>query len=58
MCGSAAEVVAQSDLIVVGNRAEEFSDVVESIPANKIIVDLVRVKKGKRSGNNYYGIAW
>jgi GDP-mannose 6-dehydrogenase len=58
MCGSPAEVVAQSDLIVVGNRAEEFSDVVDSIPADKIIVDLVRVKKGKRSGNNYYGIAW
>jgi GDP-mannose 6-dehydrogenase len=58
MCGSPAEVVAQSDLIVVGNKAEEFTDVVESIPSSKIIVDLVRVKNRKRSGNNYFGIAW
>ncbi len=58
MCSSPADVVAQSDLIVVGNKAEEFSDVVESIPSDKIIVDLVRVKEGKRSGNNYFGIAW
>jgi GDP-mannose 6-dehydrogenase len=55
---SAADVVAQSDLIVVGNKAEEFTEIVESIPASKIIVDLVRVKNGKRSGNNYFGIAW
>jgi len=58
MCSSPADVVAQSDLIVVGNKSDEFSDVVESIPSDKIIVDLVRVKKGKRSGNNYFGIAW
>ncbi len=58
MCNSPGEVVAQSDLIVIGNKAEEFAEVVESIPASKIIVDLVRVKNGKRSGNNYFGIAW
>lgn len=58
MCESPADVVSQSDLIIIGNKAEEFADIVETVPSDKIIVDLVRVKKGKRSGNNYFGIAW
>ena len=58
MCQTIDEVVAHADLIVIGNKAEEFKDAVAKIGADKIVFDLVRVDKSKVSGGNYIGLAW
>jgi hypothetical protein len=58
MRDSAAEVVAASDVIIVGNKAPEFSDAVRNLPGGKVVFDLVRVLKDRVSGDGYIGIAW
>ena len=58
MCDSIDEVVAGSDVIVIGNKADEFKAVAESIPPDKIVFDLVRIRPGKMSEGNYVGLAW
>jgi GDP-mannose 6-dehydrogenase len=58
MCDSAAEVVASSDVIIIGNKAPEFAEAIRGIPRDKIVFDLVRVSKDRVSGDEYTGIAW
>ena len=55
---TAREVVAASDVIVIGNRSEEFGQIVETMPAGKTIIDLVRVDEDRVTGGNYIGICW
>ena len=52
------EVIDNSDVIVIGNNAKEFSKVVTGISKDKIIIDLVRIDKEKTSKDNYIGICW
>ncbi len=52
------EVIDNSDVIVIGNNAKEFSKIVPNIPKEKIIIDFVRVDKEKTSKDNYIGICW
>ena len=52
------EVKASSDVAVIGNKAEEFNGLVAVIPQDKMILDLVRIEKGLKTGGNYHGIAW
>jgi GDP-mannose 6-dehydrogenase len=59
MCASAEELIGGSDVIVVGNHDEEFTRLLNPLPAKKTVVDLVRIS-GPVSQNNeqYYGICW
>lgn len=50
-------VISDSDIIVVGNRAEMNGSLKQVDPQTRII-DLVRVDKTKRSEGNYHGICW
>jgi len=52
------EVIENSDVIVIGNNAKEFSKIVPNISKEKIIIDLVRANKEKTSKDNYIGICW
>ncbi|WP_053990709.1 nucleotide sugar dehydrogenase [Mangrovimonas sp. TPBH4] len=52
------DVIESSDVLVIGNSAAEFSEIVPTIPSNKIVIDLVRVDKNKTSKDNYIGICW
>jgi GDP-mannose 6-dehydrogenase len=52
------EVIDNSDVIVIGNNAKEFSKIVPTISKEKIIIDFVRVDKEKTSKDNYIGICW
>lgn len=53
------EVLAGSDVIVIGNNSPEFADVRERINGRHIIVDLVRAAgKEAVSGERYHGIGW
>ena len=51
------DVVNHSDVIVIGNRSEEFAALVDNLRPEQVIIDLVRVSD-RVSGGNYLGICW
>ncbi|MEM9644081.1 MAG: UDP-glucose/GDP-mannose dehydrogenase family protein [Planctomycetota bacterium] len=55
---SVDEVVESSDVIVIGNRSDEFQSIVAEPPAGKVVIDLVRLDGERTSGNGYVGICW
>jgi GDP-mannose 6-dehydrogenase len=58
MAETPQDVVQQSDVIVIGNKAKEFEEVIAAADPSKTVLDLVRITKGKRTGGNYIGLAW
>jgi GDP-mannose 6-dehydrogenase len=53
------EIINKSDVIIVVNKEEEFSDILSKVPEDKIIYDLVNINfKNKERKKNYIGIAW
>jgi GDP-mannose 6-dehydrogenase len=58
MCETMEDVIARSEVIVIGNRAREFENICERIDPEKIVFDLERTTRGKRTGGNYVGLAW
>jgi GDP-mannose 6-dehydrogenase len=53
------KLIADSDILVIGNKNDEFKDLVTTIPENKLIVDLVRITENFDSLKaEYYGICW
>jgi len=59
LCASATELIEQSEVIVVGNRDEEFSRLLATLPAQKTVIDLVRILAVPPVNNSqYYGICW
>ena len=51
-------VLADSDIIIIGNQAEEFRSVSERLRPNQQLIDLVRLFDGRTSSENYHGICW
>lgn len=60
MCDSAEELVKGVDVVVVGNRGEEFEEaLVSRHRKGQVVVDLVRILQDPGPlGNDYYGICW
>ncbi|UZS00189.1 UDP-glucose dehydrogenase family protein [Chondrinema litorale] len=54
----AEQVVEEAEVIVLGNKSEEFKEILPHIPKDKTIIDLVRIEKNKQTGENYVGICW
>jgi GDP-mannose 6-dehydrogenase len=57
LCETPGEVIADSDVIVVGNRSPEFSAALTRCTSEQTIVDLVRVPMAV-SLAGYRGICW
>lgn len=55
---SVEEVLECSDVIVVGNKAEEFRAIESKLRDGQRIIDLVRLFDGRTSGGKYEGICW
>ncbi len=51
-------VVSDSDIVIIGNQAEEFRSVGERLRKDQRIIDLVRLFDGRTSNENYQGICW
>ncbi len=51
------EVLEKSEVIVVGNRAAEFVEVLPHLGHDQILIDLVRITDAPQNGN-YQGICW
>jgi GDP-mannose 6-dehydrogenase len=59
MCDSMAEVLAESDVIVIGNNAPEFRQVFQQVRPDQVVVDLVRALKDiDHLDAQYEGICW
>ena len=52
------EVLSHADTLVIGNRAEEFSSVLDRLRKGQVVVDLVRIAEQKGSEGQYDGICW
>ena len=52
------EVLAESDLVIVGNRAAEFLEVPHRLRADQKLIDLVRLFEELPLNENYEGICW
>jgi len=59
LCQTIEEVVTTSDVIVIGNKSEEFLHAVEHVNEAQTIVDLVRLPaEGRPARGRYDGICW
>ena len=59
LCETLDEVIDNSDVIVVGNGAPEFSEALKKTRPDQLIVDLVRVKADRAEiPGRYEGICW
>ena len=58
MCASVEEVLEKADVIVIGNKAEEFRSITETLRADQTIIDLVRLFQDRTTGAAYQGICW
>src|SRR4029077_3495741 len=59
MVGSIEELIAQSDVIVIGNQGAEFIDALSKMRDDQIVIDLVRLPVPAQSlPKGYRGLAW
>jgi GDP-mannose 6-dehydrogenase len=52
------EVVADSELLIVGNKGEEFKDALEGVREDQVVLDLVRLSETPPDHPGYTGICW
>jgi GDP-mannose 6-dehydrogenase len=56
---SAQKVVDEAELIVVGKKSPEFTEIVASLDKEKVVIDLVRIISDPgECRSNYQGICW
>ncbi len=58
MCASVAEVMAHSEVIVIGNRSDEFRQALELVRPDQKVLDLVRIAPERPATGDYHGICW
>jgi GDP-mannose 6-dehydrogenase len=59
MADTVDEVVASSDVVVIGNGDEEFARILDEARPDQVIIDLVRIgSPSEGSKGVYQGIAW
>jgi GDP-mannose 6-dehydrogenase len=58
MCERIEDVVEQSDILIVGNKAEEFRLSKTQLRTNQLLIDLVRLFEDQQTGGDYQGICW
>jgi GDP-mannose 6-dehydrogenase len=59
MCDSMEQVLAESQVIVIGNKAPEFASALQQVRRDQIVIDLVRILKGADFlESRYQGICW
>lgn len=52
------DLVLHSDLIIIGNPSQEFTKLLNELPEDKRVLDLVRLRADCPSSPNYEGICW
>jgi GDP-mannose 6-dehydrogenase len=55
---SIADVLLSSDVLIIGNKSEEFREIESQVRSDQLIVDLVRIFDDRVSDHLYQGICW
>lgn len=59
LCSSFEEVLAASEVLVIGNKLPAMAHLMEDINDHHIVIDLVRIREALDGmGDNYFGICW
>lgn len=58
MRASIEEVLEHSEVLIVGNKAEEFRDIAGRLRAEQTLIDLVRLIEDRTTDDKYQGICW
>jgi GDP-mannose 6-dehydrogenase len=58
MRDSIGEVLDASDVLIIGNKAEEFREIETRLREGQTVIDLVRLFEGRTSDGSYQGICW
>jgi GDP-mannose 6-dehydrogenase len=58
MRDSIAEVLDASEVLIIGNKAEEFREIETRLREGQTVIDLVRLFEGRTSDGSYQGICW
>ena len=52
------ELLARSQTIIIGNKAQEFESVLDNVTEDQVIIDLVRIRENIPKSEKYLGICW
>jgi GDP-mannose 6-dehydrogenase len=58
MRASVKEVVEDSEILIIGNKSEEFREIRSDVRNDQKIIDLVRLFDGPLGAGSYHGICW
>lgn len=58
MRGSMEEVLAESEVLIVGNAADEFRGIESRLKDGQVVIDLVRILSTPINNDSYQGICW
>lgn len=58
MVASVAQVLEHADVIVIGNRGEEFAALADKLRPDQLVIDFVRIRQIEEHHANYAGICW
>jgi GDP-mannose 6-dehydrogenase len=58
MCERVDEILAGSDVIVIGNGSPEFAAALEGVDEDQIVIDLVRIAPDPPTHPGYEGMGW
>src|SRR5438874_5264680 len=58
MRSSVEEVLEHAEVLIIGNKAEEFREVAMKLRSDQKLIDLVRLFDGRVSDETYQGICW
>jgi GDP-mannose 6-dehydrogenase len=58
MRASLKEVLEASDVLIIGNKSEEFREIDSELRPGQIVIDLARLWAGRTSDEHYQGICW
>ena len=58
MMDSITAVIEHAEVLVIGNEAPEFRQLLTGLPTDKAVVDLVGIERERGTGGCYDGICW
>lgn len=58
MADSIEDVLDGSEVILIGNHAEEFSQIDAQLNSGQVVIDLMRIFGNRTSSEHYQGICW
>ncbi|KNZ34096.1 MAG: GDP-mannose dehydrogenase [Methylibium sp. NZG] len=58
MVSEMSEILTHAEVVVVGNGAAEFRDILSKIRPDQVVIDLVRIGSGRSEPGRYEGICW